>query len=415
MRCVKKHGGNRGSVRVNAAVVLSILFSIAVVFSINAQTQYSIGSPTNEQQYMLELINRARANGSAEATRLGLSGLQEGPPNYNGEIWTIQNTVQPLSWNPLLRNSAQGQAANLNNADQFFLGVDPHTFGGMTPDQRIAAAGYSEAAYNGPTTSPSGFYPGGENIAEAISQGSGPYTGAKLATAVLSAHNSLFTDQNIPSRGHRNTLMLGFFREVGIGISAGTDNQNNPGQPNGTWDSLYIVQDYGTQTGSTPFITGVVYQDINANGFYDPGEGLAGVRVDVAGASFYAITASSGGYSIPVPGNDSYSVTFSGGSSPTAQGTAVVANFLNTKVDYVAEVLAGIVSITRSDTDIVVSFSAVNGRSYRLERKPNLINSTWQSIDGVSDFHATSDGTAQITDPDVTGQGQEFYRVRLLP
>jgi Cysteine-rich secretory protein family len=414
MRFEKKHKGTSGTDHTSAAV-LSILWVIAVVSSTNAQTQYSIGSITNEQQYMLELINRARANGGAEATRLGLSGLQEGPPNYNGELWTIQNSNQPLSWSPLLQNSSQTQATNLNNADQFFLGVDPHTFGGMPPAQRIAAAGYSAAAYTGPTTNPSHFFPGQENIAEEVSSGSGPYTGSKLVTAVLNAHNGLFTDQSTPSRGHRNTMMLGFFREIGIGISVGTDNQNNPGQPNGTWNSLYIVQDYGTQTGSTPFITGVVYQDINGNGFYDPGEGLAGVRVDVAGANFYAITTSSGGYSVPVPGNGSYSVTFSGGSVVTAQGTAVVANLLNTKVDYFAEVLAGIVSIVRSGNNIVVTFTAVSGRSYRLERKHDLTDPTWQSIAGVSDFHAVSNGTAPITDPNAISQGQEFYRVRLLP
>ena len=69
-------------------VVVGAAFSPAI-----AQTQYSIGNPTNEQQYMLELINRARANGGAEAARLGLSGLQEGPPSINGEPWTIQNSV----------------------------------------------------------------------------------------------------------------------------------------------------------------------------------------------------------------------------------------------------------------------------------------------------------------------------------
>ena len=52
------------------------LFVIATAASAIAQNQYSIGYPTPEQQYMLELINRARANGGAEATRWGLSGLR---------------------------------------------------------------------------------------------------------------------------------------------------------------------------------------------------------------------------------------------------------------------------------------------------------------------------------------------------
>jgi len=133
------------------------LFTAAAGFSpAIAQTQYSIGNPSPEQQYMLELINRARANGGAEATRLGLSGLQEGPPNINGQAWTIANSVQPLAWNPLLFNGAQDHSKLLNDNDQFFLGVAPHTFGGKKPNQRIAAAGYSMAAYTGPMTA-SGF------------------------------------------------------------------------------------------------------------------------------------------------------------------------------------------------------------------------------------------------------------------
>jgi len=82
-------------------IVFAILFGMAITWigiaRVHAQAVYSIGNPSNDQQYMLELINRARANGGAEATRLGLSGLQEGPPTVNGEAWTIENSVQPLS------------------------------------------------------------------------------------------------------------------------------------------------------------------------------------------------------------------------------------------------------------------------------------------------------------------------------
>ena len=305
------------------------LFVLAVVSPAFAQTQYSIGNPTNEQQYMLELINRARANADAEAVRLGIGSRQEGPPTINGQVWQIQNTTQPLSWNPQLFNAAQGHATFLNDNDHFFTGTSPHTFGGTNPNQRIAAAGYSMATYNGPTNG--GAFPGPENVAEAISIGSGPYTGAKLIASVLEAHNDLFTDLSVPGRGHRSTTTLAFFREIGIGISAGTDN----GQGN-TWDSLYIVQNFGAHTNNTPFITGVIYNDANGNGFYDPGEGVAGVRVDVAGANFFAISSASGGYSVPVPGNGSYNVTFSGGGQATTQRTVNVANSLNAKADFLA-------------------------------------------------------------------------------
>ncbi|HEX8491181.1 MAG TPA: hypothetical protein VF626_09195, partial [Chthoniobacterales bacterium] len=310
------------------------LFVLAAASSALAQTQYFIGNPTPEQQYMLELINRARANADAEAIRLGIGSRQEGPPTINGQVWQIQNTTQPLSWSPLLFNAAQTHAKLLNDDDEFFIpGSSPHFHGGTNPNQRIAAAGYSMAPYSGPTNG--GFFPGLENVAEAVSFGSGPYTGAKLIAEVLSAHNDLFTDLTVPGRGHRSTTTLAFWREIGIGISVGTDVGQDSGGTTRTWESLYIVQNFGAQS-NTPFITGVVYQDTNGNGFYDPGEGIGGIRVDVAGSNFFAVTTPSGGYSVPVPGNGSYTVTFSGNSITTTQKPANVASLLNAKVDLVA-------------------------------------------------------------------------------
>jgi uncharacterized protein YkwD len=330
------------NVRLHLVAPVFLLMLIAASGA-SAQTQYSIGNPSNEQQYMLELINRARANGGAEATRLQgwtnngsptfSGGLQEGPPNINGQSFTIANTAQPLSFNVQLSNCAQSRAQFLNDNDQFFTNTNPHTFGGTTPEQRINAAGYPmnlSTEYNGPTTS-GGFFPGPENVAENESIGSGPFTGARLITAILQQHNDLFTDTTVPGRGHRMSMMLTYWREIGIGISAGTDN----GQGN-TWDSLYTVQNFGKLANSTPFITGVVYRDTNGNGFYDAGEGIGGVRIDVAGANFFAVSSSSGGYSVPVPGNGSYNVTFSGGGQATTQRTVTVANSLNAKSDYVA-------------------------------------------------------------------------------
>ena len=320
--------------RFGAAAVLLSLTAAA-----QAQQQYSIGNPTNEQQYMLELTNRARIDGGAEATRLGLAGgLQEGPPELCNETWVIQNSVQPLSWNPQLGTAAQNHSKTLNDADQFFTGTSPHTFGGTTPDQRIAAAGYGSAPYTGPTTQ-GGCFPGAENVATEVSfdsSGPQPYTGARLVQALLTAHNGLFVDNGmfggneVPGRGHRNTMMLPWFREMGAGVTAGADQYQGT-----TYDSVYIVHNFGSEDNNLPFITGVVYSDTNANNFYDPGEGIGGVRVDVAGANFFAISSASGGYSVPVPGNGTYNVTFSGGSVATTQRSAAVANLQNAKVDYI--------------------------------------------------------------------------------
>jgi hypothetical protein len=333
--------------RERLTALITMLVAVIALPRAIAQTQYSIGNPSPEQQYMLELINRARANGGAEATRLGLSGLQEGPPSINGQGFTIANTAQPLSWNALLLNCAQSRAEFLNDNDQFFSGQNPHTFMGTDPEQRINAAGYLmhlSTEYNGPTTS-GGFFPGPENVAENVSIGSGPFTGAKLVATILQQHNDLFTDQTVAGRGHRMSTMLTYWREIGIGISAGSDNGQNK-----TWDSLYTVQNFGRIANSTPFITGVVYQDTNGNGFYDPGEGIGGIRVDVPGSNFFAITSSSGGYSVPVPGNGNYTATFSGAAFGNVQKPVTVSGGLNAKLDHVAPVSAAPVLLANVST-----------------------------------------------------------------
>ena len=72
-------------------------------------------------------------------------------------------------------------------------------------------------------------------------------------------------------------------------------------------------------------------------------------------------------------------------------------------------------SFIRTGADVTLTFEAVAGKTYRLERKLNLTDASWQSIAGVSDFAATSSGAAQITHPGGANQPQAFYRVRLLP
>ena len=69
-------------------------------------------------------------------------------------------------------------------------------------------------------------------------------------------------------------------------------------------------------------------------------------------------------------------------------------------------------SITRSGNNIVVSFFAVAGKTYRLERKIDNVDATWQT---VSNLTPASTGLTQITDPNAVSLGKALYRVRLLP
>jgi hypothetical protein len=130
--------------------------------------------------------------------------------------------------------------------------------------------------------------------------------------------------QNPP--GHRNNIHGASYREIGVGV---VDGSNDPVGPQ------LVTEDFGSRNGLTPFITGVVYYDLNGNNAYDLGEGIGGVTVDVAGSSYHAVTVNSGGYSVPVPGNGTFAVTFSATNLPNVVTNATVSGNANLKVDLV--------------------------------------------------------------------------------
>ncbi len=245
--------------------------------------------PTNDEQYMLELINRARANGNTEAARLGIGTVNSGNPSISGVPWTIPVTAPPLAWNEQLATAARSQAQRLFSQG-WFGQTDPHTDGGTNPEYRVAAAGY--VLLQQPVTN--GVRPGIENFGFAVS--TAPYTASQLTTETLNLHNQLFIDSNAAGRLHRITIMNSWFREIGLGMVTGTINGQG---------RIYFMMDFAKASpGSELFLTGVVYNDTpTANSFYTPGEGLGGLKVQafqnnvkVAETTTYA----SGGYKLPL-------------------------------------------------------------------------------------------------------------------
>lgn len=81
------------------------------------------------------------------------------------------------------------------------------------------------------------------------------------------------------------------------------------------------------------FLVGTVWEDLDGDGRYDPGEGIAGVRVEPDAGGFFATTAAGGGYAIPVTSAGVYHVTFSGGGVPPAVRPVVVGE-ASVLVDY---------------------------------------------------------------------------------
>lgn len=64
--------------------------------------------------------------------------------------------------------------------------------------------------------------------------------------------------------------------------------------------------------------------------------------------------------------------------------------------------------------NVIVTFNAVAGKTYRLEQTVDLTNPNWQSVPGVSDFTAVNTGPAQFTYTNGLTLGNAYYRVRLL-
>jgi uncharacterized protein YkwD len=228
--------------------------------------------PTSYEQYMVELINKARATPDAYAASLGIS-LNEGLA-----AGTISSTAkQPLAINPYLTDSAANHSQWMLDFDTF-----SHTgASGSSPTSRMQAAGY--VLESGWST--------GENIAYRGTTGT-----PNVAAFTKALAESLFIDASVSGRGHRLNIMKDAFVEVGAGIRTGTF---------GSYNSVMVTEDFG-KSAPLMFLTGVAFNDIvTVDNFYTPGEGLNNVSIvairDGNGARYSTTTWASGGYNLALP------------------------------------------------------------------------------------------------------------------
>ncbi len=234
------------------------------------------------EQYLIELINRARLDPLAEAQRYGI-GLNDGIASSRQ---IAGEAMQVLAPNALLELAAERHSAWMLAADVF-----GHTgSGGSTPRERMEAAGYELVS---PWTT-------GENIS--MSGSTGPID---LDAMIASQYDALFR-----SAGHRATTLDARFMEIGVAQVEGRFTQNGR-----TFNTSMLTENFA-RSGSDVFLTGVAYDDRNGNAFYGIGEGLAGIRVAANGAS--AATATAGGYAVALAPDADAAVT-------VTQGTTVLA------------------------------------------------------------------------------------------
>lgn len=259
-----------------------------------------MAEPTAFEQFILELTNRARMDPAAEAARLGIDlneGLAPGTISASAKA--------PLAMNPLLVDAARGHSRWILDADTF----SHEGAGGSSPGDRMVAAGYPFG----------GVWSWGENIAMRA--------GMIEAEKVVALHDQLFL-----SADHRENTLRGEFREVGMGLAEGDYDY---GAPYGVWSSVAVAQNFA-QSGSGSFLLGVAYDDADGDRFYDPGEGLGGLKVSIrnmaTGGSRSLETWSAGGWQTKVSAGD-YEVTFSGPGLAAPIARSVSVGSANRKLD----------------------------------------------------------------------------------
>ena len=232
------------------------------------------------EQYMLELINAERAAAGAP----------------------------PLAFDWDLNEAAEVHSAWMLETDIFSHSGE----GGSSPGDRMRDAGYHFF----------GNWTWGENIAWRSVRGE-----PGLQDDVAALHNNLMN-----SSGHRANILNSNFREIGLGVEQGNMDGFN---------AAIVTQNFA-KTGSDFFLVGVAFDDIDRDGFYDIGEGLGLIAVEVQDSSGRVLetgTTSSGGYQIALS-QGTYLVTFSGaGIAPVSH--SVVIDGANVKLDLVNPAAGG--------------------------------------------------------------------------
>jgi len=272
--------------------------------TLEARTLLSTATPSPEEQFMLELINRARALPGVEAKRYDVA-LNEGLAK--GALST--SAKQPLAFNLHLISAARGHSLWMLGAKSF-----SHTgTNGTNPQARMINAGY---------VFPAGSTSWAENLG---------WAGRKLwvpATAdmVSELHRRLFVDAGVSGKGHRVNMLRDNLKEVGVGVAAGMFNG---------FHATMTTADFAA-SGTGIFLTGVAYTDaVKRNQFYNVGEGLGGITITARradGKVFTTTTWPSGGYTLPL-GAGTYTVSASGNLFPPTLATVTLKD-RNVKMDF---------------------------------------------------------------------------------
>jgi hypothetical protein len=294
-----------------------------------------VAQPTAQEQELLELINRMRIDPSKELDYLLASAdkdpeIRQALDYFKVNIsvlkqqWSGLKTVAPLAWSDGLAVAALAHTNTMiaNDTQAHHVVVN-----GQAKEEDLAGRLKNIGKYD--------FTFGRENV-------------YAFANSVFYAHAGFAIDwgEGAGSKdgiqdpaGHRVTMMAEDVREVGISVVAEND-------PNTKVGPLVITQDFGSRDALTGkgYLLGVAFDDKNKDGFYQAGEGLNDVKVNITSIDGRNVkktinTQAAGGYQeLLDPGN--YQVDFVRNDLVFASKIAKIDSAMtqNVKLDFVLPV-----------------------------------------------------------------------------
>ena len=203
-------------------------------------------------------------------------------------------------------------------------------------------------------------------------------------------------------RGHRISIMSIDADYSSVGLAAipasGTSISVGP---------LVITENFAVADTTKPdhfkrFFVGTVWADRNHNHIYDPGEGMAGIRVDLDRGNYFATTGQAGGYAVPIFQTGAYQVVFRNVDKTVLGQKSVVAAGTSVLVDLKYPVLSGtLVFIRLSGNKVIISWSGGNA-PYQVQGSESLTAGTWTNVGPL-----TTNNSVELS---IVNQSS-FYRV----
>ena len=366
---------------------LSCVFLLATVPALHAQSAEWLyhktadgQHPNGNEQMLLWLLNRARANPTAE----GLFLANTGDANVTGAISYFGVNLNLMKSEfaalpatpPAAFDRRIYEGSRVHSQDMIARDSQDHT--GQI--QRVADAGFSS------TNSTYSVYAYGHTPVE--------------IHAALNIDWGFASDGMQPGRGHRDGIM-GTYPNVGFAVLPDSSSSTSVGPL--VFSGAYAFANTGAANHFNRFLTGTVWTDTNGNGRYDSGEGLNNVRVQPDSGPWHAITGVAGGWAIPVSAG-TFVLTISGGALTNSEVRTVTVSSSSVLVDVKASLTPGPLQIQiakGTGNNVVLTWSG--GKApFQVQTSTTLSATSWQNV-GT----ATSNRTLTVT-PSGT---RAYYRV----